>query len=715
MTDGVDSTQATEKENTPIQTTQETEIENTPTQTTQETEIENTPTQTTQETEIENTPTQTTHGFDFARIKKDLENNPPQITHGLSQNKYLDALPKNIYYIDNKIGINQLPRRNYDIDIRGNVFASQLSVRQGIFDSQKIIGGNLNDYQTPDGEMKITNQGIMFGGPNKDREINSAQISAGTHVPNSLNIVGMSSDTSANTRRIDMWAEGGLNLYGSQKIKGGNSNDYINPDGEMKITNQGIMFGGPNKDREINSAQISAGTHINNSLNIVGMSSDKSTNTRRIDMWAEGGLNLYGSQKITGGNINDYNNPDGQMKITNQGIMFGGPNKDREINSAQISAGTHINNSLNIVGMSSDTSANTRRIDMWAEGGLNLYGSQKITGGNINDYKTPNGQMKITNQGIMFGGPNKDREINSAQISAGTHVPNSLNIVGMSSDKSVNTRRIDMWAEGGLNLYGSQHIKGKLTLVGPQYIQGTLTLDGRVVNVQGINNRFVNDRDNVSTPIALSVYGSQIINGPNGSNPLLITNKCINNVCLQKEGVLLIKLNNGVRGFNKTLYIGEIANDMNIVQIGTKEIKLYGSLYFNISLKEPIMLANINLNYLKDEYFQKFTITTNGYGKVAFEYQNNDYSSSTIPDTDTNRKNNSIDDIQWSLKPPFSHEIKIPIIHEFKIPNWSYDSIHSIVKCKISYYHGDSHNKINTAEFKITGLKTAINSLGKLV
>jgi hypothetical protein len=59
----------------------------------------------------------------------------------------------------------------------------------------------------------------------------------------------------------------------------------------------------------------------------------------------------------------------------------------------------------------------------------------------------------------MFGGNNvSGREINSAQISAGIHIPNSLNIVGMSSDGSSKTRRMDIWAEDGLRLYGHQFI-----------------------------------------------------------------------------------------------------------------------------------------------------------------------------------------------------------------------------------------------------------------
>jgi len=79
------------------------------------------------------------------------------------------------------------------------------------------------------------------------------------------------------------------------------------------------------------------------------------------------------------------------------------------------------------------------------------------------DIQNPNGQMKISRQGIMFGGTNTDREFNSGQISAGLHVADSLNIVGM-SNKDKGSRRVDMWAEGGFNVYGP--IKGNTICLG---------------------------------------------------------------------------------------------------------------------------------------------------------------------------------------------------------------------------------------------------------
>jgi hypothetical protein len=68
---------------------------------------------------------------------------------------------------------------------------------------------------TPTSYMKMSASGIIFGGNNSGKEVNSAQISAGYHVSNSLNIIGMSSGTGSSDRRIDMWAEGGLYVHGS--------------------------------------------------------------------------------------------------------------------------------------------------------------------------------------------------------------------------------------------------------------------------------------------------------------------------------------------------------------------------------------------------------------------------------------------------------------------------------------------------------------------
>ncbi len=83
------------------------------------------------------------------------------------------------------------------------------------------IGGSGKDSH-PDASMHITNQSILFGGNNAGKQFNSAKISAGTHVSNSLCIVGMASGTSNTDRKVDIFAEGGLTIRGSLHV-----NDYI--------------------------------------------------------------------------------------------------------------------------------------------------------------------------------------------------------------------------------------------------------------------------------------------------------------------------------------------------------------------------------------------------------------------------------------------------------------------------------------------------------
>jgi hypothetical protein len=129
------------------------------------------------------------------------------------------------------------------------------------------------------------------------------------------------------------------------------------------------------------------------------------------------------------------------------------------------------------------------------------------------DIHVPNGEMKISRGGIMFGGPNKDREHNSAQISAGQHVPNSLNIVGMSSGKGHQDRRVDMWTEGGLHLHGGvQANQGAWN----GWIAGNFGAHGRDrVVVGNLENQATvgshNNEMNRWTPLALRGEGVNIM------------------------------------------------------------------------------------------------------------------------------------------------------------------------------------------------------------
>ena len=83
------------------------------------------------------------------------------------------------------------------------------------------------------------------------------------------------------------------------------SQDLGGPGSKTRINSSGIIFGGTNgsvnangeSNREVNSAQISAGRHEDDTLCIVGMS-DKNKANRRVTVWAEGGMKVIGKLGI---------------------------------------------------------------------------------------------------------------------------------------------------------------------------------------------------------------------------------------------------------------------------------------------------------------------------------------------------------------------------------------------------------------------------------
>ena len=83
-----------------------------------------------------------------------------------------------------------------------------------------VLGDNVSS--TPTTATSINDTKIQFGGPNAGREVNSASIKvnvSGDNI-NALCILGMSMGTDSNTRKIKMFAEGGLNIYGPTTVGG---------------------------------------------------------------------------------------------------------------------------------------------------------------------------------------------------------------------------------------------------------------------------------------------------------------------------------------------------------------------------------------------------------------------------------------------------------------------------------------------------------------
>lgn len=77
-----------------------------------------------------------------------------------------------------------------------------------------------DNADTPTSTLKIAPGGLILGGNNSGKEINSAQISAGYHQPSSMNFVGMSTSTGSSDRRMDFWVEGGAFFRGTLTATG---------------------------------------------------------------------------------------------------------------------------------------------------------------------------------------------------------------------------------------------------------------------------------------------------------------------------------------------------------------------------------------------------------------------------------------------------------------------------------------------------------------
>ena len=126
-----------------------------------------------------------------------------------------------------------------------------------------------------------------------------------------------------------------------------NTQDLGGPGQQTRINQQGIIFGGANNGRELNSAQISAGRHVSDSLCIVGMS-DANHQNRKINMWSEGGTTHNGPMKINGtleiGNILLSDAGDGTLLITGKGMTLTDNNSDNKFKFELSADDTRANN-----------------------------------------------------------------------------------------------------------------------------------------------------------------------------------------------------------------------------------------------------------------------------------------------------------------------------------------------------------------------------------
>lgn len=123
----------------------------------------------------------------------------PTVSEEFSVENYPQSTPMNVMYSDS----------NGNLATTTDLGLQNLTVSgDSTFANDNVII-NSGDIAGPGKQTRINSQGIIFGGSNNGREVNSAQITAGKHDANALCIVGMS-DTNKANRRIHTWAEGGM-------------------------------------------------------------------------------------------------------------------------------------------------------------------------------------------------------------------------------------------------------------------------------------------------------------------------------------------------------------------------------------------------------------------------------------------------------------------------------------------------------------------------
>jgi hypothetical protein len=82
----------------------------------------------------------------------------------------------------------------------------------------------------------------------------------------------------------------------------------------------------------------------------------------------------------------------------------------------------------------------------------------------ISRIQTPNGNLKINNQGIMFGGLNNNNDLNSCQISAGVHDKDAMCIIGLGTPNT--KRKVKVWD----NLDVSEYTKSSKYRIGDKWV-----------------------------------------------------------------------------------------------------------------------------------------------------------------------------------------------------------------------------------------------------
>jgi len=360
------------------------------------------------------------------------------------------ALPENVYYMDKKLGINQ-DKPMADLDVKGRArVLGELGVEGSMGVSGNLVGKGSAAFSgkvVAEDEL-LVGKSAVFGG---------SVLSRGRVVAEDELLVGKSAVFGGSVlSRGRVVAEDEL-LVGKNAVFAGRIN-----------AGNAILLGG----QEIPHPDVGDGA-LYRADGQVQIATDDLIRLRHV------GSKATGIQFDVSPGAGDIGNPNGQMKITRQGIMFGGPNENREGNSAQISAGLHHANSLNIVGMSADKGSGSRRVDMWAEGGFSVFGPQKINGPRVDTEHVLNKQTQPSGQSVNSRG---------GWIASDMGLPSNqtrvvIGNLGNRATVGAHSAQLNAWAPLHLNPEGDQNVviggsdgAARLAVKGTGHEHGTMWL-----------------------------------------------------------------------------------------------------------------------------------------------------------------------------------------------------------------------------------------------
>lgn len=222
-------------------------------------------------------------------------------------------------------------------------------------------------------------------------------------------------------------------------------------------------------------------------LDIVGAGTTGSN--RKVKIWAEGGTtftgpitatgyngpgdNLTGVAKLGDNTFTGYQEVQNELRVGaftgaigsggwGDALLFGG--------SSPLQAGYNSDNSDPLWMARYNTAANSSELRMVIGddpgSSADRFVIGTISGGNFSQAGTFAPLYAFRANGLLEFKPGINKEVSAGTIGYQVHSADALDIVGAGTTGS--NRKITMWAEGGLTLYGGANVSGGLTLNGSQ-------------------------------------------------------------------------------------------------------------------------------------------------------------------------------------------------------------------------------------------------------